>query len=176
MLLYAVIFITLSYFIRNEVFTKDLYLVLCSIVIGIPYNFLIFNYKMNDAYTKNLYLAEANMDSLSGLPNRRSFNSYFEKISRDYQLYISRVGGDEFVLIALDLHKNKVNKVFEDIVNEINNISIDGNIKIKSSIGAFYTEKPFTYNKEDIFIKADESLYNVKNNNKGSVEIIFDKD
>lgn len=221
-ILSAMIFIALSVTFRFPAFTGDLYLVLCSVVIGIPYNVVIYNIKMKDEYTKQLYYDEANIDTLSGLANRRAFdrniNSVYstnsdsqdvlfaifdldnfklindtkghaygdnlikvlgaaiKRFAEDYQLFIARIGGDEFALIGLNLQEPMIAKVLEELISVISKIKTTESDELLSlSIGAFYTKTPSKYLPQDIVVKADKALYYIKNNEKGSIRVIMDR-
>lgn len=213
------VFMILSYFFRGSSFSDDLYLSVSSLVIGIPYNFVSYNIKMHDEYVKNFFLEEANLDSLSKLPNRRAYNTKIEKIfknkecnnlllavididdfkqindtlghakgdeviqkigivlkkfSNEYQVFISRIGGDEFTLIGLNFAKAKIKKVLDDLVDVLKTVEVTEEKYFGVSIGAIYTTNPYYYNSEELYIKADDALYSIKNNHKDDIKIIFD--
>ncbi|HHW79635.1 MAG TPA: diguanylate cyclase [Acholeplasmataceae bacterium] len=218
--IYAVIFIILSFIFRREAFSSDLYLAISSLLIGIPYNLMIYQIKINDSFTKKLYLDQAYLDTLSGLPNRRAFNSKLEtmynnieydsvvlaiidlddfkslndskghaygdyaikevgaalkKFAEEYQFFVSRIGGDEFILIGLNVQLVKLSKTLDELLEMVRSVKLKDDDKIELSIGAFYSNAPYKYNTEEIFIKADEALYFVKENNKGEINLVIDE-
>lgn len=215
----AIVFIVCSYVFRDPVFIDDMYLAIGSLIIGIPYNLLIYNIKMGDAFTKKQYSDQANLDTLTGLPNRRAFNSRIENLflGKDYksmafiivdadnfkqindrrghaygdyaikemgkvlnqfseenQLFASRIGGDEFVLIALDIQVLKTRRILDELLSIIKETKLEKNEKLEMSIGAFYFNEPGKYTPDEVFEKADEALYIVKENNKGQIKLIID--
>lgn len=214
----VIVFLVLGQFFRQESFVADLYLALSSLAIGLPFNFMIFNVKMSDKSSKMNYLEEANIDELSGLPNRRALNKSLEKIyskddyecalvamidlddfkqindtkghlegdsiikelgvifkkfSKENQLTISRIGGDEFVLIGLNIQRPQVNKILNDFLNTLNEQS---SRPLGVSVGAFYTCHPNKYKSEDAVLIADEALYDVKKTKKGNIKVVIDEE
>lgn len=217
----AVILVILSYFYRNSALRGDIYIAIASLAVGIPYNMVVYRIRMHDLHAKKVYYEQANLDTLTGLPNRRAFNAMLEKVyynysydnllmavidvdnfkevndkmghiygdetirmigdklnvyAKVYQLFISRTGGDEFVLIGLNIQKVKLNKTLNSLVSNINEVKLDNDLKLSSSIGAFYTVKPLNYTLEDLFNKADEALYFVKNNGKDNIKLVIDEE
>lgn len=216
----SVVFLTLSLIFRKGMFTEDFYIAVSSLIVGIPYNIMIYNIKVRDAYSKHLYLTQANLDVLTELPNRRAFNYQIEKVlvnfrakslglvivdldnfknlndlyghnygdyaikelgnrlktfAEENQLFASRVGGDEFVFICLNYPALKLNSVIEALLEVIKEIKLTNNESIRASAGGFYTNNIKAYNAAKIFNKADQALYNVKQNKKGEYKLIVDE-
>lgn len=76
----------------------------------------------------------------------------------------------------MNIQKVKLNKTLNSLVSNINEVKLDNDLKLSSSIGAFYTVKPLNYTLEDLFNKADEALYFVKNNGKDNIKLVIDEE
>lgn len=215
----VIFFLAFSYFFRELSFKDDLYLGLASLIIGIPYNLMIYYIKMGDAYSKKQYSDQANLDTLTGIPNRRAFNSRMENLflegdyksmtfividadnfkqindrkghaygdyaikemarvlkqfSDENQLFVSRIGGDEFIIIGLDIQVIKVEPLLQQISIAVKDVKLEKDEKLDISIGAFYFNQPNKYTPEEVFARADEALYIVKENKKGEIKLIVD--
>lgn len=106
----------------------------------------------------------------------RKIGTNLLSFAKDYQLTIYRVGWDEFILLGLNINKSKASKVLNDLSSLIKTIKIEDNDNFKLSIEAFYTNRPFEYTSDEVFSKADQALYYVKNNDKSGIELVIDKD
>lgn len=96
----AVIFVTLSYFYRPVSFIDDIYISASSIVIGIPFNLLLRNVKLEGAYIRGLYQKQANTDALTNIPNRRAFNA---QVKASLNTKVDK----SLLLVIIDLDKMK---------------------------------------------------------------------
>lgn len=79
-ILSVLVFLVFCYFFRYEALKTDVYIALSSLLIGLPYNLVAFNGKIYDKFSNKNYLTQATIDTLSGLPNRRSLNQHLDKI------------------------------------------------------------------------------------------------
>lgn len=81
---------------------------------------------------------------------------------------VSRIGGDEFAIIIINLNKTQVESLFENISKEISeyNKKSKNNVKIKMSMG--YAFSKYSIGKmEELLAEADRNMYQDKRVKKG---------
>lgn len=125
----ATVFLLLSYFFRSpQMVISDQFLAYASVIIGIPYNIMISNIRMNDAFVMKSYHTQASVDELSGIPNRRSYNEDVKK------LYL-KASFNNVSIIILDLDN------FKNINDELGHLHGDYVIrKVGQVLKVFATE------------------------------------
>lgn len=102
--------------------------------------------------------------------------------------YVGRWGGDEFIFILKNLKEEECLNIINGIANDVKNLNIKYENKslfdFSLSIGCCFIDN-FDYNisniddivkiKEKLLSKADESLYDCKNNGKSMIKIYKNK-
>ena len=101
----------------------------------------------------------------------REFSKFIKQALED-QGIVGRIGGGEFAILLWNMNETNTQKVAEEIRKKIENkvFFLDHNISLNVtvSIGVSYTENiQTTY--ETLYISADHSLYESKNNGKNQV-------
>ena len=80
-------------------------------------------------------------------------------------LYGFRTGGDEFIMIAVDVDKDEADKILEDWKKELNRLNeTDTEQECIMACGLCYAEAPFDL--KEVLKKADERMYEDKRNIK----------
>jgi diguanylate cyclase (GGDEF)-like protein len=98
----------------------------------------------------------------------KQFVNVIQKSSRKDDLLI-RWGGEEFLLLTKVKSIDNAKKVLENIRNAISQASFEGIKHITCSIGA--TNYKENENIEESFKRADDALYEAKNNGRNQVRI-----
>jgi len=92
-----------------------------------------------------------------------NFSVKLQKIAEKYKLIPIRMGGDEFVLIAVAMNQKMINSAMDDIINALNNQKGDEDILF--SYG--YAERESQTEKlERVMSRADDQMYLMKQKNK----------
>ncbi len=89
---------------------------------------------------------------------------------------VSRYGGEEFVILLKDIDKDGLETVANNILNAIRNLKIKHNFSkienyITASIGVAYYDSSKDIPKIETLIKADETLYKVKDSGRNNFSI-----
>jgi len=89
----------------------------------------------------------------------------------------ARHGGEEFVLVLMDMQKEKVFEKSQEICNMLNDEIIyqKNTVPFSASIGCIHC-KTFDFDLDKLLRFADEQLYKAKANGKGRAEILFYND
>ncbi|WP_066347190.1 sensor domain-containing diguanylate cyclase [Aliarcobacter cryaerophilus] len=83
--------------------------------------------------------------------------------------YAFRLGGDEFSIITLDLHKDEVLNYANNIKNAVLEARFSKEIEISLSIGVYILELNRNLNSQDVYKFSDEALYQAKKSGKNRV-------
>lgn len=91
--------------------------------------------------------------------------------------FVARYGGEEFVILLKDINKNGVEAVANNLLNAIRELKITHEFsKIENyvtiSIGASFYNSNSDVTKLELLLKADETLYNVKNSGRNDFAIL----
>ena len=91
--------------------------------------------------------------------------------------FVARYGGEEFVILLKDINKNGVEAVANNLLNAIRELKITHEFsKIENyvtiSIGASFYNSNSDVTKLELLLKADETLYNVKNSGRNNFAIL----
>ncbi|WNL16344.1 diguanylate cyclase [Arcobacter cryaerophilus gv. pseudocryaerophilus] len=91
--------------------------------------------------------------------------------------FVARYGGEEFVILLKDINKNGVEAVANNLLNAIRELKITHEFsKIENyvtiSIGASFYNSNSDITKLELLLKADETLYNVKNSGRNNFAIL----
>ncbi len=87
---------------------------------------------------------------------------------------LSRVGGDEFVVVCGDLESTEEAIAIAGRIREVLNKPFGlavGSVRIDSSIGIAFARTP---DADDLIARADQALYRAKRKGRGRIEITFD--
>lgn len=99
----------------------------------------------------------------------------FLEFSRRQQIYIARVGGDEFVFLISNYELDKLKLTINDMIKQINKIKIfefNNDTTFRISVGVVYTKKLICKDKSLLYKKADTTLYQAKAQGKNRVLIV----
>lgn len=91
--------------------------------------------------------------------------------------FVARYGGEEFVILLKDINKDGVEAVANNLLNAIRELKITHEFsKIENyvtiSIGASFYNSNSDITKLELLLKADETLYNVKNSGRNNFAIL----
>ena len=100
-----------------------------------------------------------------------------EKTIKRASDFVARYGGEEFVILLKDINKNGVEAVANNLLNAIRELKITHEFsKIENyvtiSIGASFYNSNSDITKLELLLKADETLYNVKNSGRNNFAIL----
>ena len=100
-----------------------------------------------------------------------------EKTIKRASDFVARYGGEEFVILLKDINKNGVEAVANNLLNAIRELKITHEFsKIENyvtvSIGVSYYNSSSDVTKLELLLKADETLYNVKNSGRNNFAIL----
>ena len=91
--------------------------------------------------------------------------------------FVARYGGEEFVILLKDINKNGVEAVANNLLNAVRELKITHEFsKIENyvtiSIGASFYNSNSDITKLELLLKADETLYEVKNGGRNNFAIL----
>lgn len=91
--------------------------------------------------------------------------------------FVARYGGEEFVILLKDINKDGVEAVANNLLNAVRELKITHEFsKIENyvtiSIGASFYNSNSDVTKLELLLKADETLYNVKNSGRNNFAIL----
>ncbi|MFY9104020.1 diguanylate cyclase [Aliarcobacter cryaerophilus] len=100
-----------------------------------------------------------------------------EKTIKRASDFVARYGGEEFVILLKDINKNGVEAVANNLLNAVRELKITHEFsKIENyvtiSIGASFYNSNSDVTKLELLLKADETLYNVKNSGRNNFAIL----
>ena len=100
-----------------------------------------------------------------------------EKTIKRASDFVARYGGEEFVILLKDINKDGVEAVANNLLNAIRELKITHEFsKIENyvtvSIGASFYNSSSNITKLELLLKADETLYNVKNSGRNNFAIL----
>lgn len=100
-----------------------------------------------------------------------------EKTIKRASDFVARYGGEEFVILLKDINKNGVEAVANNLLNAVRELKITHEFsKIENyvtvSIGASYYNSSSDITKLELLLKADETLYSVKNSGRNNFAIL----
>ncbi|PRM89288.1 GGDEF domain-containing response regulator [Aliarcobacter cryaerophilus] len=100
-----------------------------------------------------------------------------EKTIKRASDFVARYGGEEFVILLKDINKDGVEAVANNLLNAIRELKITHEFsKIENyvtvSIGVSYYNSSSDVTKLELLLKADETLYNVKNSGRNDFAIL----
>jgi diguanylate cyclase (GGDEF)-like protein len=100
-----------------------------------------------------------------------------EKTIKRASDFVARYGGEEFVILLKDINKDGVEAVANNLLNAVRELKITHEFsKIENyvtvSIGASYYNSSSDITKLELLLKADETLYNVKNSGRNNFAIL----
>ena len=100
-----------------------------------------------------------------------------EKTIKRASDFVARYGGEEFVILLKDINKDGVEAVANNLLNAVRELKITHEFsKIESyvtvSIGASFYNSSSDITKLELLLKADETLYSVKNSGRNNFAIL----
>lgn len=100
-----------------------------------------------------------------------------EKTIKRASDFVARYGGEEFVILLKDINKDGVEAVANNLLNAIRELKITHEFsKIENyvtiSIGASFYNSNSDITKLELLLKADETLYSVKNSGRNNFAIL----
>lgn len=100
-----------------------------------------------------------------------------EKTIKRASDFVARYGGEEFVILLKDINKNGVEAVANNLLNAVRELKITHEFsKIENyvtiSIGASFYNSNSDVTKLELLLKADETLYSVKNSGRNNLAIL----
>lgn len=100
-----------------------------------------------------------------------------EKTIKRASDFVARYGGEEFVILLKDINKDGVEAVANNLLNAIRELKITHEFsKIENyvtiSIGASFYNSNSDVTKLELLLKADETLYSVKNSGRNNFAIL----
>ena len=100
-----------------------------------------------------------------------------EKTIKRASDFVARYGGEEFVILLKDINKDGVEAVANNLLNAIRELKITHEFsKIENyvtvSIGVSYYNSSSDVTKLELLLKADETLYSVKNSGRNNFAIL----
>ena len=100
-----------------------------------------------------------------------------EKTIKRASDFVARYGGEEFVILLKDINKDGVEAVANNLLNAIRELKITHEFsKIENyvtvSIGVSYYNSSSDITKLELLLKADETLYEVKNGGRNNFAIL----
>ncbi len=96
-----------------------------------------------------------------------------KSIAGEYNAFVARIGGDEFVLVVQQCDEEKVKKIIDSISYELDErlIFSDKKYDFTVSCGYVYFE-PQAHNLKDLISKADKRMYQEKSRKKEEVNAV----
>jgi len=90
--------------------------------------------------------------------------------------YVSRYGGDEFVILLYDTDEEGTKKIANMIKHSVSKLRIrkdftNNNVEITVSIGIYSAVPEVDTKKDEIIKKADKALYSAKENGKNQIQV-----
>ena len=100
-----------------------------------------------------------------------------EKTIKRASDFVARYGGEEFVILLKDINKDGVEAVANNLLNAIRELKITHEFSkiekyVTVSIGASFYNSNSDVTKLELLLKADETLYNVKNSGRNNFAIL----
>ena len=100
-----------------------------------------------------------------------------EKTIKRASDFVARYGGEEFVILLKDINKDGVEAVANNLLNAVRELKITHEFsKIENyvtiSIGASFYNSNSDITKLELLLKADETLYSVKNSGRNNFAIL----
>ena len=100
-----------------------------------------------------------------------------EKTIKRASDFVARYGGEEFVILLKDINKDGVEAVANNLLNAIRELKITHEFSkiekyVTVSIGVSYYNSSSDITKLELLLKADETLYNVKNSGRNNFAIL----
>ena len=100
-----------------------------------------------------------------------------EKTIKRASDFVARYGGEEFVILLKDINKDGVEAVANNLLNAVRELKITHEFsKIENyvtvSIGVSFYNSNSDVTKLELLLKADETLYNVKNSGRNNFAIL----
>ncbi len=100
-----------------------------------------------------------------------------EKTIKRASDFVARYGGEEFVILLKDINKDGVEAVANNLLNAVRELKITHEFsKIENyvtvSIGVSFYNSSSDITKLELLLKADETLYNVKNSGRNNFAIL----
>ncbi len=94
-----------------------------------------------------------------------------KSIAGEYNAFVARIGGDEFVLVVQNSDEEKVKKIIDSISYELDErlIFSDKKYDFTVSCGYVYVE-PNAHNLKELISKADKRMYQEKSRKKASTD------
>src|SRR5574344_969669 len=91
--------------------------------------------------------------------------------------FVARYGGEEFVILLKDINKDGVEAVANNLLNAVRELKITHEYSkvedfVTVSIGVSYCSCPDEITKTELLLKADETLYEVKNSGRNNFLIL----
>ncbi|MGJ0322179.1 GGDEF domain-containing response regulator [Aliarcobacter cryaerophilus] len=100
-----------------------------------------------------------------------------EKTIKRASDFVARYGGEEFVILLKDINKDGVEAVANNLLNAVRELKITHEFSkiekyVTVSIGASFYNSSSDITKLELLLKADETLYNVKNSGRNNFAIL----
>ncbi|MCT7472295.1 GGDEF domain-containing response regulator [Aliarcobacter cryaerophilus] len=100
-----------------------------------------------------------------------------EKTIKRASDFVARYGGEEFVILLKDINKDGVEAVANNLLNAVRELKITHEFSkiekyVTVSIGASFYNSNSDITKLELLLKADETLYNVKNSGRNNFAIL----
>ncbi|WNL33600.1 diguanylate cyclase [Arcobacter cryaerophilus gv. pseudocryaerophilus] len=100
-----------------------------------------------------------------------------EKTIKRASDFVARYGGEEFVILLKDINKDGVEAVANNLLNAIRELKITHEFSkiekyVTVSIGASFYNSSSDVTKLELLLKADETLYSVKNSGRNNFAIL----
>ena len=100
-----------------------------------------------------------------------------EKTIKRASDFVARYGGEEFVILLKDINKDGVEAVANNLLNAVRELKITHEFSkiekyVTVSIGVSYYNSSSDITKLELLLKADETLYNVKNSGRNNFAIL----
>ena len=100
-----------------------------------------------------------------------------EKTIKRASDFVARYGGEEFVILLKDINKDGVEAVANNLLNAVRELKITHEFSkiekyVTVSIGASFYNSSSDVTKLELLLKADETLYNVKNSGRNNFAIL----
>ena len=100
-----------------------------------------------------------------------------EKTIKRASDFVARYGGEEFVILLKDINKDSVEAVANNLLNAIRELKITHEFSkiekyVTVSIGASFYNSNSDITKLELLLKADETLYEVKNGGRNNFAIL----
>ena len=100
-----------------------------------------------------------------------------EKTIKRASDFVARYGGEEFVILLKDINKDGVEAVANNLLNAVRELKITHEFSkiekyVTVSIGASFYNSNSDVTKLELLLKADETLYNVKNSGRNNFAIL----